>query len=533
MGKENAGHVFVLMSLMMALWGCEASGKFGFDVHHVFSEPIQQMLGFDGLLPEKGSLDYFKVLAHRDRLIRGRGLISSSNNVQTPLTFIRGNRTLELDALGFLHYANVSVGTPATWFLVALDTGSDLFWLPCNCGTTCINNLNDTRLTQRSQPLNLYSPNASSTSSRVACGDARCFQEELCPSAGSTCPYQIEYLSANTSSRGTLFQDVLHLVTEDENLKPVEANITLGCGQVQTGAFSRRAAVNGLFGLGLENYSVPSMLAKAAITSNSFSMCFGNIVSILGRISFGDKGHSDQLETPLLHVRPSPTYVVNVTGIEVGGNAINVQLFALVDSGTSFTQLLQPAYDAVTKAFNALVTDKRLPVDPSFPFEFCYELSPNATTIVFPAVDLTMLGGSALRLRNPLFVSEFQNGSAIYCLGIVKSVDFKINIIGQNFMSGYRVVFDRERMVLGWKESDCFGDEGLTTSPAPPPSETAAPPPRVSVADMQPPTPSSSPRPPPPTNSSASSRTGSASDRLSPLPSPLFLLLLLPVMAFL
>lgn len=39
-----------------------------------------------------------------------------------------------------LHYANISVGTPSLWFLVALDTGSDLFWLPCDC-TSCIQGL--------------------------------------------------------------------------------------------------------------------------------------------------------------------------------------------------------------------------------------------------------------------------------------------------------------------------------------------------------------------------------------------------------
>ena len=37
-----------------------------------------------------------------------------------------------------LYYANVSVGTPSVSFLVALDTGSDLFWLPCDCNnSTC------------------------------------------------------------------------------------------------------------------------------------------------------------------------------------------------------------------------------------------------------------------------------------------------------------------------------------------------------------------------------------------------------------
>lgn len=32
-----------------------------------------------------------------------------------------------------LHYTTVSLGTPAKKFLVALDTGSDLFWVPCDC----------------------------------------------------------------------------------------------------------------------------------------------------------------------------------------------------------------------------------------------------------------------------------------------------------------------------------------------------------------------------------------------------------------
>lgn len=39
-----------------------------------------------------------------------------------------------------LHYANVSVGTPSLSFLVALDTGSDLFWLPCDC-SSCVHTL--------------------------------------------------------------------------------------------------------------------------------------------------------------------------------------------------------------------------------------------------------------------------------------------------------------------------------------------------------------------------------------------------------
>ena len=32
-----------------------------------------------------------------------------------------------------MHYTTVSLGTPGRKFMVALDTGSDLFWVPCDC----------------------------------------------------------------------------------------------------------------------------------------------------------------------------------------------------------------------------------------------------------------------------------------------------------------------------------------------------------------------------------------------------------------
>lgn len=32
-----------------------------------------------------------------------------------------------------LHYTWIDIGTPSTSFLVALDAGSDLLWIPCDC----------------------------------------------------------------------------------------------------------------------------------------------------------------------------------------------------------------------------------------------------------------------------------------------------------------------------------------------------------------------------------------------------------------
>jgi hypothetical protein len=57
-------------------------------------------------------------------------------------------------------------------------------------------------------------------------------------------------------------------------------------------------------------------------------------------------------------------------------------------------------------------------------------------------------------------------------LAVVKSKD--INIIGQNFMTGYSIVFDREKMVLGWEASNCYGIEN-STSPESSAPESSAP----------------------------------------------------------
>ncbi|KAL0847724.1 hypothetical protein Bca101_020970 [Brassica carinata] len=531
-----ARRVFVLLSVLVLSWGlerCEATGKFSFEVHHVFSDAVKQNLGFDGLVPEEGSLECVKVLAQRDRLIRGRGL--ASNNEDSPLTSAEGNLTVFVSFLGSLHYANVSVGTPATWFLVALDTGSDLFWLPCNCGVTCIRDLKDAGFPE-SLPLNLYSPNTSSTSSSIGCSDDRCFESTRCSSPSSVCPYQVSE-STTTTSTGTLLQDVLNLVTEDEDLKPMEANVTLGCGQRQTGLFQNFQAVNGVLGLGVKDYSVPSLLAKAKIAANSFSICFGRVVGVVGRISFGDKGYTDQSETPFVSIEPSTAYGVNVTGLSVGEKPVGFSMFAQFDTGSSYTHLREPAYSAFTKAFNSLAFDIREPSDPRFPFEFCYNLSPNATNITFPPIDMTFGGGSVMSIKNP-FVTT---GGRMYCLSIVKIEDLGPNIIGQNLMAGYRIVFDRERMVLGWKRSNCFEDESLSAPPAefgdhsPPQPESEGPSPPESEAPS-PPTESNpllrSPPPPPlvfttnPRDSSGSPGSSGAAN-IGPLASQLLLLLTL------
>ncbi|KAL4368618.1 hypothetical protein GQ457_05G012110 [Hibiscus cannabinus] len=443
---------FVLIPIWVISFRYSHGRIFTFEMHHRFSEPVSNSIGKLSHWPVKDSFEYYAVLAQRDRLLRGRKL----SGVNATLSFSDGNSTFQINSLGFLHYTTIQLGTPGVKFMVALDTGSDLFWVPCEC-TKCAPTEGTTYASDFA--LSIYDPKGSSTSKNVTCSSSLCAQHNQCLGTFTNCPYMVSYMSAQTSTSGVLVEDVLHLTTEDGQPELVEAYVTFGCGQVQSGSFLDVAAPNGLFGLGMEKIAVPSILSQEGLTADSFSMCFGHDGT--GRISFGDKGSPDQEETPF-NVNPShPTYNITVTQIWVGTTLIDGGFTALFDSGTSFTYLVNPTYSNLALNFHSQVQDNRRPPDSRIPFEYCYDMSPDANASLIPGMSLTMKGGSHFPVYDPIIVIPTQS-SHVYCLAVVKSTE--LNIIGQNFMTGYRVVFDRERFVLGWKKFDCYDIEETNAS---------------------------------------------------------------------
>ncbi|XP_020970887.1 aspartyl protease family protein 1 isoform X2 [Arachis ipaensis] len=391
---------FILLFLCRCFHG-HGAAVFTFPMHHRFSGPVRKWSSAAAGIPpppEKGTFEYYAELADHDRFLRGRNL---GSDLDAGLAFSDGNSTFRISSLGFLHYTTVQLGTPGVKFMVALDTGSDLFWVPCDC-TRCAATDGSVFASSLAPDfdLSVYSPNGSTTSKMVTCNNSLCTHRNQCPGTFSNCPYMVSYVSAETSTSGILVEDVLHLTKEDNNDDLVEANIIFGCGQVQSGSFLDVAAPNGLFGLGMEKISVPSILSREGFIADSFSMCFGR--DGVGRISFGDKGSLDQEETP----------------------------------------------------FN---------FNPSHP---------DANRSLIPSVSLTMGGGGHFPVYDPIIIITTQN-ELVYCLAVVKSAE--LNIIGQNFMTGYHVVFDREKLILGWKKFDCYDIDDHDEIPTRPHSDTVPP----------------------------------------------------------
>ncbi|VFQ96226.1 unnamed protein product [Cuscuta campestris] len=167
------------------------------------------------------------------------------------------------------------------------------------------------------QQINLYSYNYSTsrTSEVVPCGSPYCFppKTEDCPlRAPNTypCPYEVVYMAKNTSTRGILVKDVMHLETYDDNQTRSSAPVIFGCGQVETGDLLGEGLVNGLLGLGYGALDVTSLLSSQGLVRNSFSMCFAP--NGYGRFAFGDLGDLDQMSTPFL-----PTFDQRIFWVQI------------------------------------------------------------------------------------------------------------------------------------------------------------------------------------------------------------------------
>ncbi|KAJ6990618.1 aspartic proteinase-like protein 1 isoform X2 [Populus alba x Populus x berolinensis] len=434
--------------LLITIWvfSKTCNGRvFTFKMHHRFSDSFKNWSGLTKNWPEKGSFEYYAALAHRDQMLRGRRL----SDADASLAFSDGNSTFRISSLGFLHYTTVELGTPGVKFMVALDTGSDLFWVPCDC-SRCAPTHGASYASDFE--LSIYNPRESSTSKKVTCNNDMCAQRNRCLGTFSSCPYIVSYVSAQTSTSGILVKDVLHLTTEDGGREFVEAYVTFGCGQVQSGSFLDIAAPNGLFGLGMEKISVPSVLSREGLIADSFSMCFGH--DGIGRISFGDKGSPDQEETPF-NVNPAhPTYNVTVTQARVGTMLIDVEFTALFDSGTSFTYMVDPAYSRVSEKFHSLARDKWRPPDPRIPFEYCYDMSPDANASLVPSMSLTMKGGRHFTVYDPIIVISTQN-EIVYCLAVVKSTE--LNIIGRKHCLHFYVFINKKmNACFSIKSNECY-----------------------------------------------------------------------------
>ncbi|GAB2283456.1 hypothetical protein Dimus_017967 [Dionaea muscipula] len=458
--------IWLLVSLILV--GRSLGETYSSRLIHRFSDEAKAQAagqGKEGFWPTRKSMEYYQMLLTSDfqrqqiKLGPKYQLLVSSEGSQT---ISSGNE------LGWLHYTWIDIGTPYTSFFVALDAGSDLLWIPCDC-IQCAS-LSASPYSNLDRNLNEYSPANSSTSRHLACSHALCELGSSCHNSGQQCPYMAQYYTENTSSSGLLVEDVLHLSSSSGNFSKasVQASIIIGCGRNQTGGYLDGVAPDGVMGLGLGEIAVPSFLAKSGLVRNSFSLCFNEDGS--GTMFFGDHGLTSQQTTSFLLLNGKySTYIVGVEACCVGKDSCLKQtnFEALVDSGSSFTFLPEAVYEKVVQEFDRQVNATREYYE-GYPWKYCYKSSVQEN-LHSPSVVFVFKSNSSFVIRNPLFPVHGDQGIIGYCLAI-QSIEGGIAVIGQNFITGYQMVFDRENMKLGWSHSDCQDRSKEKTIPLPSPS---------------------------------------------------------------
>ncbi|KAK1277578.1 Aspartic proteinase-like protein 1 [Acorus gramineus] len=463
--------VYLLLGLCLHFRGSWAK-TFSSRLIHRFSDEARAASGVSlqgvGDWPRRGSMEYYGALVRND-VHRLRSSKLGQGGRYDVLFPSEGSETAALgNDFGWLHYTWIDIGTPNVSFLVALDAGSDLLWLPCDC-LQCAPLSG--RYNSLDKDLSMYNPAESSSSKNLYCSHELCSLGPNCESPKQTCPYRVSYYSENTTSSGILIEDTLYLTSSNSHASKssVQASVILGCGRKQSGGCLEGIAPDGLMGLGFGNISVPSVLAKVGLIRNSFSMCFGEDNS--GTILFGDDGTANQQSTPFLtYDGRYLTYIVEVERFCIGTTCLGQTGFeALVDSGSSFTFLPDGVYKRVTAEFDKRMNASRSVYD-GYPWEYCYKASSLEMPDI-PKVTIMLSMNKTFVVNNPIFNYYGKEGDlAGFCLALQTSGE-NVGTIGHNFMMGYRMVFDRENLKLGWSRSNCNELDNSTRVPVTPPAQ--------------------------------------------------------------
>ncbi|KAH7278079.1 hypothetical protein KP509_38G023300 [Ceratopteris richardii] len=331
------------------------------------------------------------------------------------------------------YIAKVGIGTPASYFLLLMDTGSSLTWtqcFPCENATACF-----------PQPTPLFDPSTSSSYSAIPCGS-----QEFCAdcSPDGFCMFSETYGDGSTAV-GDYANETLTI--GDAAIQ----NFMIGCAHAGHGIFDN---VDGIIGLGWDIEGMPSQ--SSSFFQGAFAYCLPAILSSTtsaGFIEFGIDDNSnataDFFYTPMIKNTNHPSYYyVWLTGIRVDGAPLPLASISptrptptdiggtIIDSGTALTHLPEVDYNTVRDAFvtaSSNITIASPPTDSGY--DTCFQVNDDS---VIPFVEIQFEGFS-FTLTHDNTLKYF---GQVVCLAFVAEPTGNLIIIGNFQLNGYLFMFD-------------------------------------------------------------------------------------------
>ncbi|XP_058095392.1 aspartic proteinase NANA, chloroplast [Magnolia sinica] len=362
------------------------------------------------------------------------------------------------------YFVRFHVGTPAQKFLLVADTGSDLTWM--NCRYRCRNCKRSGKSHRR-----IFLADKSSSFSPIECSSTACrtalpFSLTTCPTPASPCAYDYGYVDGS-SAKG-FFANESSTVTLSSGRRTKLHGIVIGCSSAFVGSSFREA--DGVLGLGHSRYSFSVKATERY--GGKFSYCLVDHLSpknVSNYLTFGPtSGCNRTMRFANLVVKPriEPLYAVDLVGISIGGVILNIPSMVwdvngqggmILDSGTSLTMLVEPAYRAV---FTALSEPLRVFKEVKIkPFDLCFNSTLGYKEDLVPKLGLHFGGsdGSA-RFEPPVKSYVIDVADGVKCIGFMSVPWPGLSTIGNILQQEHVWEFDLRNGRVGFEPSTCALD---------------------------------------------------------------------------
>ncbi|PKI48256.1 probable aspartyl protease At4g16563 [Punica granatum] len=347
----------------------------------------------------------------------------------------------------------LSIGTPPQTLTFIMDTGSSLVWSPCTSRYKC------SRCTfPKVDPAKIpaFIPRVSSSSKLIGCRNPKCgwiFGPDVssqCQGCGpgskncsqaQACPvYIIQYGSGSTG--GLLLSETLTLPGQKV------PNFLVGCS-----VFSS-AQPAGIAGFGRGRESLPVQLGASKFSYCLLSRKFDDTTASSNLVlETGSEPKSRGVSYTPFRKNPglggsaafSEYYYVGLRKIIVGGKSVKIPYRYLVpgsdgaggtivDSGTTFTFMERPVFEAVAKEFGRQMRNysRAKVAETQSGLGLCYDMS-GKSSIGVPELVFHFKGGAkmALPLENYFVLVK----SRVMCLAIITD-----NVVGPEVSGGPAIV---------------------------------------------------------------------------------------------
>lgn len=404
------------------------------------------------------SADAARVSSLQGRIEHYR-LTTTSSSAEVAVTASKAQVPVSSGArLRTLNYV-ATVGLGGGEATVIVDTASELTWVQCAPCESC-----------HDQQGPLFDPSSSPSYAAVPCDSPSCdaLQQQLATGAGAgappcdagrpaACSYALSYRDGSYS-RGVLAHDRLSLAGE------VIDGFVFGCGTSNQGP--PFGGTSGLMGLGRSQLSLVSQTVDQFGGVFSYCLPLSRESDASGSLVLGDDPSAYRNSTPVVYTSmvsnsdpllQGPFYLVNLTGITVGGQEVESTGFsarAIVDSGTVITSLVPSVYNAVRAEFMSQLAE--YPQAPGFSIlDTCFNMT-GLKEVQVPSLTLVFDGGAEVEVDSGGVLYFVSSDSSQVCLAVasLKSED-ETSIIGNYQQKNLRVVFDTSASQVGFAQETC------------------------------------------------------------------------------